>query len=151
MTAPARNEEFGMVSESTPPRNPRLRITLLAVAAGIVVVAAFLVGESLGQRSMLAVASVELDSIQATLAFNRLLGERRVASLLAKGCVVQAANVIDIARDKDMELLSNYLSEGRLDRSAIKYISDRDPGVLGELTTFKSKYGRAWTEMECNN
>jgi hypothetical protein len=114
------------------------------VAAAI----AFVVGDSVGQRTMLKGMRVQLDGTQASLAFNRLLDERHWKELLEKGCVAQAAKALDVAEDKDMELLAGFI-RGKLDDAAIKYISDRDPGLIEQLKLFKSKYGSTWSEEAC--
>jgi putative effector of murein hydrolase len=120
------------------------------LTGAIAVAIAFAIGESMGQRSMLAGINAQLDSVQASLIFNRLLDARKLKSLLAKGCIEQAAQAVDVAEDKDMELLAGFVN-GKLDASTTKYISDRNPNLLDELKTFKSKYGRSWSETECKN
>jgi hypothetical protein len=130
--------------------NSKQRIMVVVLVCGFAVAAAFAIGKSLGQRSMLAAMNVQLDSVQATLAFNRLLDERQLKSLLARGCIEQVAKAIDVAEDKDMELLAGFFN-GKIDASAKKYVLDRDPNLVNELKTFKSKYGRSWSEMECKN
>jgi hypothetical protein len=108
----------------------------------------FAIGDSVGQRAMLKGMNVQLDSTQASLAFNRLLDERHWNDLLAKGCVAQAKQALDVAIDKDTELLAGFFKDG-LDVAAMKYISDRDPALVEQLKTFKSKYGQSWSEDEC--
>ena len=104
----------------------------------------------MGQRSMLKGMSVQLDSVQTKLAFNRLLDERHWKDLLAKGCATQAAKALDVAEDKDMELLAEFFN-GKLDASAIKYVTDRDTTLAEQLKSYKSKYGRSWSEAECKS
>jgi hypothetical protein len=98
---------------------------------------------------MLKHASRELDSVQASLAFNRILDERRWLEMLAKGCTTPVAKALDVALDKEMELLAGYVANARLDADAIRYISERDPTLLAEVKSFKSKYGRSWSEESC--
>jgi len=117
-------------------------------ACVVLIAVAFAVGESMGQRKMLAAMNVQLDSAQASLAFNRLVDERAWKSLLSRGCITQATKALDIAEDKDMELLAG-LFNGKVDAAAIKYVADRDPLLVGQLKTFKSKYGSSWSEDEC--
>jgi len=118
------------------------------IACGAMVAIAFVVGESMGQRKMLSVMSVQLASVQTSLAFNRLANEREWTTLLARGCNAQAAKALDIAEDKDMELLAGLFNE-KPDAAAIKYVSDRDPLLIGQLKAFKSKYGSRWSVDEC--
>ena len=101
-----------------------------------------------GQRAEFTDAAVKIDSVQAMLAFNRLEDERYWKNLLEKKCFAQAARALDVARDKDTELLAEFL-RGKLDRGIVKYINDRDPALIGELRTFKSRYGNSWTEEDC--
>ena len=132
-----------------PATTSRWKTVILTIVTGVSIAVAFLVGDSVGQRSMLSVMRTQLDSIQGVMAFNRLLDERKLQMLLARGCVTQSSYVVDVAQDKDMELLSGFFMHGQLDAPAIKYIADRDPKLLGELKTFKSKYGNSWAEPEC--
>jgi hypothetical protein len=118
------------------------------IACVILAAAAFAAGESMGQRKILSAMNVQLDSVQTSLAFNRLVEERAWKSLLTRGCVDQAVKAIDVAEDMELELLAGFFN-GTLDASAIKYVSDRDPLLIGQLKTFKSKYGRSWLEEEC--
>lgn len=122
----------------------------LVFSCVVVAAIAFAIGESMGQRSMLKGMSVQLDSVQTTLAFNRLLDERHWKDLLAKGCTAQVAKALDVAEDKDMELLAEFFN-GKLDASAIKYVTDRDSALAEQLKSYKSKYGRSWSEEECKS
>jgi hypothetical protein len=93
-------------------------------------------------------AATEIDSIQVSLAFNRLLEDRKLASLLSRGCVAAAIKETDIAMDQDTKLLAS-LFKGKLSPWVIKYIEDRDPSLLKTLDTFQSKYGNSWPEPTC--
>jgi hypothetical protein len=106
-------------------------------------------GWALGRHSMRVAATQDLRSIQAILAYNRIDEERRLARLIARGCISQAAEEIDFSSDKDQELLAHYLQEG-VTAHAEKYISDRDPQLLGQLRSFKSKYGNVRAEKACS-
>ena len=117
-------------------------------------VASFFVGDSFGQRAMLRAFSPEYarqyNGVQAVLAFNRLGDERHWEYLLENGCIAQAKKAIDVAQDKDTELLAEFY-RGSLDQSTLKYIRDRDPTLESRLKTFKSKYGNSWTEDACKH
>lgn len=126
--------------------NRRIWATLL-ISATLVVV--FAIGDSVGQRTMLSVVKPQLNGVQAMLAFNRLLDDRQLQSLLARGCVTQAALTVDIAKDKDMEILAEFF-KGPLDPAARSYVIARDPKLIGELAAFKSKYGRKWMVGKCS-
>jgi len=125
------------------------RFSLKAVMGYILVAgAAFAVGNGWGQRAMLERLNIELNGVQTSLALNRLLDDRHWKELLEKGCIEQATKALDTAEDKDLELLS-ALFKKPLDSAAIKYVSDRDPKLIEQLKTFRSKYGQQWPEEEC--
>jgi len=102
----------------------------------------------MGMRSNLHELAIVLDDTQAELAFNRLLEERKLESLLSKGCTAAALEKTRISIDQDMTLLASF--EGKLSPGAAKYINDREPTLLSALKEFKSKYGNSWTEPECS-
>ena len=62
--------------------------------------------------------------------------------------MVQVTKAIDVAEDEDMELLAEFF-KGKLDAATIKYVADRDSILVEQLKTFKSKYGKGWSEEEC--
>jgi hypothetical protein len=124
------------------------RLVALAVGVLVLIACAFAVGASFGQRTMLARATPELNGVQAMLAFNRIQDQRHLQSLLSQGCTDQAAAFIDYTKDKDMALLAGFL-KGKIDADTLKYVSDRDPNLVEELKTFKSKYGTSWMEKAC--
>jgi len=125
----------------------RTHIIWLVVCCAAALVS-FSVGERLEQRRMLARDNQALAGVQADLAFNRLLDERHWAELVKKGCTDQIAKSLDVAQDKDKELIAGYINEG-LDASAIHYIAIRDPNLIEELKSFKSEYGSSWSEEAC--
>jgi len=129
---------------------PRSRIKAGLVALGIVIVivASFVGGLYVGERWAIANLSVELDSTQAMLAFNRILVERRMQSLLTKGCMDAAMKEMEIDEDQDTRLLAEFF-QGKLTPWTRKYVSDRDPDLVKTLSTFKSKYGDMWQQPDC--
>jgi hypothetical protein len=126
------------------------RNLFFALTIVIIATLAFAIGESLGQRSMLKQAGVQLDGVQAMLLFDRIVEERKIKSLLAHGCATEAMTAIDHDENSDMKLLAEFANE-KLEQSTITYIANRDPNLLKELKTFKSKYGNTWPEPECKN
>jgi hypothetical protein len=124
------------------------KLATLAAVALVLIAGAFAFGTSFGQRTMLARATLELNGVQAMLAFNRIQDERHLQSLLLHGCTDQAVDFVDYTKDKDMELLSGFL-RGQIDAEARKYVTDRDANLVEELRTFKSKYGTSWMEKTC--
>lgn len=125
-----------------------IRARYMAIASAILVVVAFAVGDSLGQRSMLKAFGPQYDGVQAMLAYNQLDDDRRLQALLSKGCVAQAQSFLDFYEDRETRLLSEFF-KGDLDRGTIKYVTDRDPKLVASLSTFKSKYGSRWDEPDC--
>jgi hypothetical protein len=122
-----------------------LLIVLLVVASGL----SFVIGDSMGQRAIRSKIALQIDSVQGSLAFNRILDERKLKKLLELGCINQASFAIDVSLDKDMELLSEFVKNDQLDEQAMKYIADRDSDIIGLLKTYKSKYGKSWVEPPC--
>ena len=98
---------------------------------------------------MLTVMRDQLNSVQGMTAFNRIMDNQKLQTLLSRGCITQASYSLDVAQDEDMEILSRFVTHDQLDAQAVQYISDRDPKLLGKLKTFKSKYGNSWAEPEC--
>ena len=126
----------------------RIKTWIGAIGCVLAIVISFAIGDSLGQRSMLAVARVDLNSVQAMLAFNRLQDERELQLMLSKGCVAQVQSLLSYDEDQDMQLLAGFV-KGKLNPEDVKYIADRDPKLLSSLSTFKSKYGSRWEIPEC--
>ena len=121
-------------------------IGLIVIVYSIVI---FWFGIAAGMRSNRHQLAQELDSTQAMLAFNRLLDERRLQSLLLKGCAGAALERTNISMDQDTRLLAS-LFKGRLSPWVAKYVKDRDLELLNSLPKFKSKYGDSWKEPECS-
>lgn len=125
-----------------------MKTWFVAIGCALAVVISFAIGERQGQRSMLAAARVDLNGVQAMLAFNRLQDERELQLMLSKGCVDQARSMIGYNEDQNMQLLAGFV-KGKLNPEDVKYITDRDPKLLSSLNTFKSKYGARWEVPEC--
>jgi|SRR5271169_1966877 len=90
----------------------------------------------------------ELDNTQAMLWFNHLLEFRDIDAYLSKGCSDAALEKTRQSIDEEMHLLSEFHKKHG-NSSLNKYISDRDPKLLAQLETFKSKYGDYLTVPEC--
>ncbi|WP_158752700.1 hypothetical protein [Dyella sp. S184] len=126
-----------------------MKTALIVILFIVVVAIAFMVGLRVGDRRATTEDRVVVDSIQADLVFNRILDERKMQSMLSKGCVAETQNALNINLDQDTKLLAEFF-KGKLTPDARKYVSDRDPELMSSLGAFKSKYGNSWTEMECN-
>ncbi|MGH6889657.1 MAG: hypothetical protein ACREHF_10745 [Rhizomicrobium sp.] len=126
--------------------------SIIAFAIGCVLAGAacFVLGVRETRKSDFTDLNILNDSTQAMLAFNRVQDERHWEHLLKNNCIRQAAKAIDVAQDKDAELLARLL-RGQIDKDVLIYIQKRDPAVIGELKTFKSKYGNSWYEEECGH
>jgi hypothetical protein len=127
-----------------------LRRLIFVALAFFLALITFFVGKGVGQRAMFTSMRTDLHSVQTMLAFNRILDERRLRSLISRGCINQAVDELDFLKDRDMELLSQYL-KGTVDKSTVKYISDRDSHLIDELRDFKSKYGSVRSEGVCKS
>jgi hypothetical protein len=77
----------------------------VALVCGIVVAVAFVIGESLGQRSMLRQLGTQLKDAQAMLLMNRVVEERELKSLLARGCAADAMIAIANTENADLKTL----------------------------------------------
>jgi putative effector of murein hydrolase len=64
----------------------RRNVVALACAAAIMAALFVGIGVSLGQRSMIRSLRIQIDGVQAMLLANRMVKERRIKSLLARGC-----------------------------------------------------------------
>lgn len=126
----------------------RAKVWLFGLGAVLYTVIILWLGIGIGTRMNVRQAATEIDSIQASLAFNRLLEDRKLASLLSRGCIAAAVKETDIAMDQDTKLLASLL-KGKLSPWVIKYIEDRDPNLLKTLDNFQSKYGNSWPEPDC--
>ena len=123
------------------------RALLLAAVVILLLVAA--VGSfGLGVKTERRQLDKALYSTQAMLWFNHLLQFREIEGNLAKGCSAEALEATRIAIDQEMHLLSDFHKNSG-DPSIDKYISDRDPKLLGDLETFKSKYVGTWAQPRC--
>lgn len=124
----------------------RLALATLYVVSILI---AFVAGGKLSYKHSFEGFSVGLAETQAMLWFNHLLQFREIeADLERKGCEKVALEKTKIAIDGEMRLLSSFHQEYP-DSSLNKYISDRDASLLGELKSFKSKYGNSWTVPQC--
>lgn len=128
--------------------NSKAKSIACIILIALLMTITFLVAESVGQRSMLAVVKVQLSDVQAMLAFNHLRNVREIKSLLAKGCIEQAKKATDMAEDQEMGLLSGFFN-GEINASTKKHISDSDPNLAVELTTYKMKSGGIWERTKC--
>lgn len=124
------------------------QMAAVVLVAVLLLACAFAIGMRFERRTMYQQATAELNGVQAMLAFNRMQDERHVRELLSQGCATQAAELLDYLTDQDMGVLSDVIKR-RIDSDTSKYLTDRDPKILVELMTFKSKYGTAWMEKPC--
>ena len=120
-----------------------------ACAAVAIAVLSFGIGESVGQRSMLRPLRIQVDGIQAMLLVDRIVEERRIKSLLARGCTTKAMGEVTNNENADLRTLSRF-ADGKLDQPTIEYISNQDPNLLNELKTLNGAYVDHWSAVECN-
>lgn len=129
-------------------RIDKMKKAIILITFVMAIIASLLIGQRLGERKAMENAAIEVDGIQVDLIFNRILSEKKMQSMLSKGCITETQNALGINLDQDTKLLAEFF-KGKLTPDAIKYVSDRDPELVSSLRTFKSKYGSSWTEMEC--
>jgi hypothetical protein len=127
----------------------RRNVVGLAGAAVVIAALFFGIGVSLGQRSMVRSLRIQIDSIQAMVLANRIIEERRIKSLLARGCGNKAIGEITNNENLDLKTLSEFVGNS-LDRPTIEYINNLDPKLLDELKTFDGKFVNTWSGTECN-
>ena len=121
---------------------------VLIVAWLVSLVLAAGVASSFALKHQMSGINAELQKTQAMLWFNHLLQFREIESDLSKGCLPEGLEKTRIAIDYELHLLSEFHKEYP-DSSLNKYISDRDPKLLGQLESYKSKYGNSWTVPQC--
>ncbi len=123
------------------------RIALGAVY-GVSIIVAFAAGAHLARKNSMKSVDAALYETQAMLWFNHLHQFQEIERDLAKGCEKEALEKTRIAIDGEMKLLSSFHTD-HPNSSINKYISDRDPKLLDDLETFKSKYGDSWKVPKC--
>jgi hypothetical protein len=119
-------------------------ITVLTMLLAIVLFAG---GVILGQRLMFRAFSVQLRGVQATLLFDRIVQEREIKALLARGCVNVAEGEISNNELADRKTLSDFVRE-KLDRDTIAYINKRDSKILSELDSPIGSFTNTWPGCE---
>jgi hypothetical protein len=115
----------------------------ITAAAVLLAIALFGVGVILGQRLMIRAFDVQLRGVQATLLVDRVVEERGIKSLLARGCVTEAIGEISNNELADRETLADFSHE-KLDRDTIAYINKRDPKLLNELDAPTGAFTNTW-------
>jgi hypothetical protein len=123
-------------------------VTIACVAVAIAALS-FVVGESHGQRSIVRSLRIQIDDAQAMLLVDRIVEERRIKSLLARGCANKAIGEITNNENADLRTLSKFV-DGSLDKPTIEYITNRNPRLLEELKALDGKYVNTWSAVDCN-
>jgi hypothetical protein len=121
-----------------------LTITVLTVLLATVLLGG---GVILGQRLMFGRFGVQLRGIQATLLFDRIVQEREIKALLARGCISEAIGKISNNELEDRETLSHFVHE-KLDRDTIAYINKRDSNILSELDSPTGTFTNTWPDCQ---
>jgi hypothetical protein len=115
-------------------------LTALSMVLAIML---FGVGVILGQRLMFRGFGVQLRGVQATLLFDRIVQEREIKSLLARGCVTEAMGEISNNELADRKTLADFVRR-KLDRDTLAYINTRDPNILNELESPAGSFENTW-------
>jgi hypothetical protein len=115
------------------------------ISAAVVLLAIGLIGVGviLGQRLMFRAFSVQLRGVQAMLLVDRVVQERGIKSLLARGCVTEAIGEISNNELADRKTLLEFSHE-KLDRNSIAYINKQDPKILNELDAPMGAFTNTW-------
>jgi hypothetical protein len=115
----------------------------LAALAVVLAVGLFGVGIVLGQRLVFRSFSVQLRGVQATLLFDRIVQERGIRSLLARGCVPEAIGELSNNELADRKTLADFV-HAKLDAGTLAYIDKRDPRILNELESPAGSFTNTW-------
>jgi hypothetical protein len=119
----------------------------ITVATLLLAIVLFGGGVIVGQRLMFRAFAVQLRGVQATLLFDRIVQEREIKTLLARGCVNVAIGEISNNELADRKTLLAFMHE-KLDRDAIAYINKRDSNILSELDSPTSSFTNTWPGCE---
>jgi hypothetical protein len=103
----------------------------------------FVGGVNFGQRLMIRAFGVEVRGVQARLLFDRILHEREIKALLARGCITEAIGEVSNQELFDRETLAGFVHE-KLDRDTIAYINQRDSNILSELDSPAGPFTNTW-------
>jgi hypothetical protein len=109
----------------------------------VLAIVLFGIGVIVGQRLMFRAVSVQLRDVQAMLLFDRILQEREIKSLLARGCVEVAIGEISNSDLADRKILAGLVHE-KLDRDTLDYINKRDTNILNELDSHAGSFTNTW-------
>jgi hypothetical protein len=127
--------------------------TIRVVAALTVVVTTAVGGYLAGARHRGYSATqvdFNLGEVQTTLQFNHLLEYRKLQRLLRAGCSDGA--LTELTQDLNMQMgLIADLHKQYASSWADKYMLERDPAIINELTTFKSAYDGTWPAPVCKD
>lgn len=119
----------------------------------ISLVVVFGVGANLALKGQLRAFGVKLDETQAMLAYNHLATFRELESDLANRCYEETLQKVRVSKDQEMTLLASFIKDNPNNTFILRYVSDRDPALLGQLQMFKSAYGKSapWPQCRCQN
>jgi len=129
-------------------RSSLIKVSALVGCALLILALVFVLGLFLGGRRAIAKLNIQMDGTQAMLAFNRISSEQRLRYLLSSGCADVALAQVKVYEDQDKQLLAGFL-QGTLPDWTIKYISQGDPSLIGELRKMKVKSANTWTIPDC--
>ena len=119
----------------------------ITVATVLLASVLFGVGVILGQRLMFRAFAIQLRGVQATMLFDRIVQEREIKTLLARGCVNVAIGEISNNELADRKTLSAFVNE-KLDRDTIAYINKRDSNILSEPDSPTGSFTNSWPGCE---
>jgi hypothetical protein len=123
------------------------KLSLVALFIVSIILTAVITSHML-YKNQISAFKVALYETQAMLWFNHLLEFRDIETYLSKGCTDAGLEKTRQSIDEEMHLLADFHKDNG-NSSLNKYISDRDPELLAQLETFKSKYGNNKKVPEC--
>lgn len=103
-------------------------------------------------QNQLSAVGIELDKSQAILAFNHMDRYRELERDLSTGCYAAALEKARISKDQERMLLASFFKR-HPESEFTKYVTDREPGLVDELRTFRSPFydekAMSWAWPQC--
>src|ERR1035437_289522 len=124
-----------------------MKRVLLSIAVVLLMLTLIAGAFMLGRNTQYSNSEQMLEGAQAILSFNHAQRYREIEDDLSKGCLAEALEKARISKDQELVLLSSFIKEHP--NTEFKYASDRDPKLIEQMKTFKSKYGSSWSEPKC--
>jgi hypothetical protein len=115
----------------------------IAAILMVLVIVLLGVGVMLGQRLMYVGIGVQLRGVQAGWLFDRIVREREIKSLLARGCVTEAIGEISNNELADRKTLSGFVHENSIETLSLTSTSEMRT-LLNELDSPPGSFTNTW-------